>query len=421
MALLRGWLFAFAVVSTCSLARAADWSIEDGAAQGFANAEWSALTSGDDLSKNVLLRSDARLRLQRGGDALILGPNGEMKLEADGLVRVFKGALSATFEPTPTPLLVMTTYAEIATRGATLGVVAEPYGATVAVRQGTVEIRELTTRDTVQLNAGEVLHVRAGRIGAPEAAAFDEPAMAAADGAPGDAQILPSPVRNRVVSRMDALDLVPTGAIGPPERADARPPETQRVPDRAGRADDPLSAALAARSRRMVTEEPEAKIAPWDSRFQWTQIEDGEVRLKPLLQVISELDKAQTATFWVAVLLLALVWGAVAARTSEGEEPNLPYNAALTALALAVAVWLRDSYLRDHVAAEPFMTMALLLGAPLLALRGAGLVQQLFVAGPQVPARTIHTAPVRGTVMSSTYVASASATAARTEATTEGD
>jgi hypothetical protein len=402
MMLHRVWLAALAVFCMCGAARA-DWTIAslDGAARGFAQGEWSVLSSGEALSGDILVRSDARLRLAHGGDAFVLGPNGEIKLDGDddAILRVFKGALGATVAATHKPFLVMTSYAEIATEGATLGVVIEPYGATIAVRSGSVEVTELTSRNTAQVKAGEIFRVRAGQVGAPEPATGDEPAMAAADGAPGDAKPAPAPARKRAATEIKTLDLIPTGAIRAPDRADALPAEaTAGAPREVSRTvrivdADPLAAAAEARIGREMFSDSNLEVAPWDPHFKWTEDEGGTVRLKPLWRVVAALDGPQATKFWFLAFLTCLFWGAYAAEIMDERGFGLIGSMALIAFAFAGAMLARDAFFRADVALEPILSVGLAVCAMLFVLLGGLLAKQSFPRAAQAVARTIQTAP----------------------------
>ena len=153
-------------------ARAAEWSLValDGDARSFVYGEWKALRLSDAVARDHDVESQGRLSVTRDGDALDFAPGSKLRLEGETyvLVRLFEGSLDATIKPNKArPFLLMTTFAQVTTEGATFDVTTEPFGAVVAVREGEVEVTDLTTRVRVEVKQGQFLHLRAAERNRP--------------------------------------------------------------------------------------------------------------------------------------------------------------------------------------------------------------------------------------------------------------
>lgn len=98
--------------------------------------------------------------------------------------------------------------------------------------------------------------------------------------------------------------------------------------------------------------------------------------------------------------MICLMAGFWSAERKQGLNFGPFGESALVALSLAVAVLARDSFLRDNVAAEPYMTIGLLCAAPWLALRGVGLTNLFAPAPTYIPPRALRYASSPASSMS---------------------
>jgi uncharacterized membrane protein YeaQ/YmgE (transglycosylase-associated protein family) len=354
-----------------SAALAVDWSLTalDGEARSFGLGEWTALRVGDAIARDGVVETHGRLLATRGGDALDFAPGAKLRLEGETyvLVRLFEGSLAATVEPDKArPFMVMTTFAQITTEGAAFGVTAEPFGATVAVREGAVEVTDLTTHATVEVKQGQVLHLRAGRAGGLAASGY--PALAATGDALADARAAPPP---EVLTKILALDHLSTGAIRPAARGDERLAEEalQRLRDEKRKAGlgkaDPRTFAIAAAITRELLTGFEYEPEPWDDSFQWTTVENGEVRLKPLWKIFLHLEAPESYEFWLLAFMVCLLLGALAKAITDKSGFGVFGSTVLVMLAFALAILVRDLFFRNgaNLSVEPYLTVVMMLTA----------------------------------------------------------
>jgi len=368
-----------AVLLACGLngaARAAEWSLSalEGDARSFVNGEWTALRAGDAIARDHLVESRGRLHVTQGGDTLDVAPGAKLRLEGETyrLVRLFEGSLGVTVEPDKArPFLLMTTFAQITTEGAGFDVTAEPFGATVAVREGVVEVTDLTNRALVDVKQGEILHLRAGRTNAPALAAAGNSATA-----PTAPKPAPTP---EALTKISALDHLSTGAIRPAARGDARLADEalERLRDEKRKANlgkaDPRTFAVAAAITRELLEGVKYEPEPWDDSFQWTEVENGELRLKPLWKIFAHLAAPESYEFWFLTFTLCLLLGALATTITEKSGFGVFGSTMLVILAFALAILVRDLLFRHgaNISIEPYMTVGMMIAAmPALLLGG---------------------------------------------------
>ena len=393
---LRGIILTFlcAILGVGS-ANARDWRIDEvaGTARAFAAGEWAPLQSGSTLTPNAIVQTegDSRIRLASAGATLDVPADAKFRIdgEASPLVRLFDGGLGVEASAS---LVVMTTYAAAETADASFAVVAETYGATVTVRRGYVTVTDLTTRKAVLLHDGQILRLHPGQPTLTLSALIDQPALTTAQSAASgrfDAENLPT--------KIALVDKTPTGALRPDAaasaiaalRANASPKgggasarlaeeaadavHEERRKAKLGKA-DPRAVAAAARITRELFQDIDAEVEPWDDSFQWTQVENGELRLKRVWQVVLALGGAQSMEFWFLAFVSCLFLGAISNAIMEKSGFGLAGTTLLVMAAFATALLIRDAFFRagGNLALEPFLSIGMMLSAmTLILLSGA--------------------------------------------------
>ena len=382
---LAALLFAF-----CSpgAAQTSDWSIGalEGDARGFVMGAWKPLHAGEPLARNHVVETLGRLRVASGGDLLDFAPGSKLQLEGESyaLVRLIQGAVEATVEAKPgRPFMVMTTFAQVATSGAAFSVVTQAYGATVVVRDGSVSVTDLTDRTTVEVKQGETLHLRAGRGAAPVATGVPISATPADLKAAAPA---PAPVDPELANKILSLDHLSTGAIRPLTKAEAQMTddavEKLRQEKRKlnlAKPDPRAVAAVQAIERELLTGfqyEPE----PWEDNFRWTEVEDGEVKLKPLWKVFARLEAPEAYEFWLLVCTSCLLLGLLATAITAKSGFGVLGSTTLVALGFALAILARDLWFRGgaNVGIEPYLTLCMMLATMTAFLLGGVSVRHRF-------------------------------------------
>ena len=372
----------------CHAAFAEDWKVQslDGSVRAFANAEWTHPAVGAPLPKAALLQTDGDgvALIARGDDKLSVDPESKIRIEgaepSQTLVRVFQGVLGAAETAgAGKRFLVMTTHASFDAKGAVFGVATDAAGTTLTVRKGLVSATDLVTRKTVDVTDGEVFRAR-GRAGAPSNPAANDPvaaaAKAAASRASGDA---PGAEASSAAPGADRLDRNATGAIKP-GAANAKTAEDaagavheERRKAKLGKADARTAAAVASIERDLA-EGVDVETEPWQDDFKWTQVESGEVRLKPIWRIILGLSGAEAYEFWALFLLISLMLGGVTNAVLKEAGFGAVLNGVVVILAFATAILVRDAFFRggDNVSLEPYLSVGMMLGAmPALLLSGA--------------------------------------------------
>ena len=393
---LRGFILTLiCVIFAASAAKAQDWRIAEiaGTARVFASGEWASLHSGASLEPNAIVQtdSDGRLRLASAEIALDVAENAKFRIdgEASPLLRLFDGGLGVDASA---PVVVMTTYAAAETADADFALVAEPYGSTVAVRRGLVKVTDLTTRKTVELRDGQILKLRAGQAAVALTAPAGPQALATAQSVAAGRMGAEPPQ-----TKIALLDRTSTGAIRPDAAANAIAALRASAPARSGAASarlaeeaadavheergkaklgkaDPRAVAAAARISRELFRDIDVEVEPWDDSFQWTEVERGELRLKPIWRVMGALEGAQSVEFWFLVFVACLFLGAIANAIMERSGFGLVGTTLLVMAAFATALLIRDLFFRAgaNLAIEPFLSLGMMLSAmTLLLLSGA--------------------------------------------------
>jgi hypothetical protein len=394
--LAMSWLRIFAallcITLTSHAASASDWTIVAlrGAGRAFADGEWTALHVGDTLPRGGELRTEAGARLLAGGDGDILSvaPGARFDVEADAdrsLVRVFDGEIQvAERDERDKRFIVMTSAAALVAKGAEFGVVADSNGAVVTVRRGLVLATDLATRQTIEIRAGQTYRARLGHAQTVEITAGADPAPRAPEGAAAgsaaDGTASPAGASTSAEAKAGELDRVATGAIPAGAKGDARLAEEaadavheQRRKAKLGKA-DPRAVAAAERIESELFRDIDVETEPWDDDFQWTEMEHGEVRLKPITRIVLGLKGAESFEFWVLSLLVCLILGGLANAVLQETGFGPLFNATLVMTAFAAAIVLRDLYCRagSNLALEPFMSMGMMMTAmPVMLLSGA--------------------------------------------------
>jgi hypothetical protein len=379
MALRAALLALLWLISTSLPAAAQDWAINslDGSARIFARGEWAPANVGDPIIPAVLIETEGRMRLARGAQSLDLGAGARIRIENEdaALVRAFEGALGATVDVgAGESFVVMTTYASIEARAAIFGLVAGRDGADLAVRDGAVRVTDLTNRRSFELRAGQSVRLRRGvaeaDIRSPEAG---DPAMAAApekpQGGGSDAAAAKSAA---------ALDPRSVGALGRADKADAKAnPQAvdavRALKDKKAKA-NPQDVATAVAVGRELFQDPEVELKPWDDSYQWTEVDDGVVRLKPISRVIAELHGAERYEFWLLVVFASLGLGGLAGFAMQSAGLGLTGNTLLVMTAFVAAILVRDLFFRDGalVEIEPYLSLGMMLAAmPAFLIAGA--------------------------------------------------
>jgi hypothetical protein len=382
------WMLAL----SAGAASAQDWSVVflQGAARAFTDGEWTALRVGDAAPKGGVLRTEvgSRLLIGREDDILSVAPLSKFDIEGDdarALVRVFDATIGVVEREAPGQrFIVMTSAAELVARGAEFGVVADAAGAAVSVRRGLVLATDLATRRTVEVRAGETFRVLLGRAGTVETTAKADPALKAAEdaagGGPGGAASLADAAASGDATS-SKLDRVPTGAL-PGDGAKADPALVESAADavheqrrraKLGKA-DPRAVAAVQSIESDLLQGIDVEAQPWDDDFEWTEMEDGQLRLKPISRIVLGLRGAERFEFWTLFVLVCLILGGVANAVLQETGFGSLFNALLVMTAFVAAVLVRDLFLRGgaNLALEPFLSMGMMMSAmPLLLLSGA--------------------------------------------------
>jgi hypothetical protein len=366
---------------TTVAATAEDWAVNslEGTARTFARGAWEQAKVGDQLTPDILVESAGRMRLARGPQSLSLGAGARIRIEHDdaSLVRAFEGALGATVDVgAGESFLVMTTFASIEARLAIFGLFAERDGADLAVRDGVVRVTDLITRRSFELRAGQSLRLHRGfgeaDIHAPKP---DDLALLAANASPAGKTRSDSEA-----AAAAALDRSSLGGVGPAGKAKGDPKADRDAVDAArdfkgkpGKASARDMATATAVTRELM-QDPEYEVDPLDDSYQWTQVEDGVVRLKPIWRVIADLHGAERYQFWIIVAFACLGLGGLAGFALQNAGLGLTGNTLLVMTAFAAAILVRDLFFRSggYIQSEPYLSLGLMLGAmPAFLLAGA--------------------------------------------------
>ena len=393
---LRGFILSFlCFLFAASAAQAEDWRIVEvaGTARAFAAGEWTPLQPGATLTPHAIVQTqdDSHVALARAGAALDVPAGAKFRVEGETspLLRLFDGGLGVEASA---PLAVMTTYAAVETEGAVFAVVAETYGTTIVVQRGLVKVTDLTIRKTVLLHDGQILRLRPGRALVALSGPADQPAIATAQSVAAgrlDAEALPT--------KIALVDKTPTGALRPDAAASAIAALRASAPAKNGAASahlaeeaadavheerrkaklgkaDPRAVAAAARITRELFQDIDVEVEPWDDSFQWTQVENGELRLKRVWQVVLALGGAQSMEFWFLAFVSCLFLGAISNAIMEKSGFGLAGGTLMVMAAFATALLIRDAFFRAgaNLALEPFLSIGMMLCAmTLLLLSGA--------------------------------------------------
>ena len=377
----RLWLALCCLILTSVAASAEDWTVStlDGAARTFARGDWAQVSVGDQLTPDILIESAGRMRLARGGQSLSLGAGARIRIEHDdaSLVRAFEGALGATVDVgAGESLLVMTTFASIEARLAIFGLFAERDGADLVVRDGVVRVNDLIARRSFELHAGQSLRLARGfseaDIHAPKP---DDPALLAANASPA------GKTRTEAeAAAAAALDRSSLGGVGPGGKAKGDPKADQDAVNAAhdfkgkpGKANAHDMATATAVTRELMRD-PEYDVDPLDDSYQWTQVEDGVVRLKPIWRVIADLRGAERYEFWGLAVFACFCLGGLAGFALQNAGLGIAGNTLLVMTAFAAAILVRDLFFRSggFIQIEPFLSLGMMMGAmPAFLLAGA--------------------------------------------------
>ena len=380
------WLRTFAALLLFTLTAQATpspaWEIFSlhGGARAFIGGEWATLDVADTPAYGAEIRTgaDGHLALGRAGDILTAAPLAKFDLEGDEtrvLTRIFEGEIAITATERPGErFLIMTSAASLLVKGAQLGVVADASSVVVSVRQGLVLATDLATRRTVEVRAGETYRAQVGAAGTVEKTPTGDAALKVAeDAAAGHA--------SDSAGSTDPLDRVPTGTLsGGAARGDAKLAEDaaaavheQRRKAKLGKA-DPRAVAAVRSIERDLLQGIDVEAEPWDDDFQWTEMEDGEVRLKPISRIVFGLHGAERFEFWVLFVLVCVILGGLTNAVLQETGFGSLSNALLVMTAFAAAILARDLFFRAgaNLTLEPFLSMGMMMAAmPVLLLSGA--------------------------------------------------
>jgi hypothetical protein len=177
-----------------------------------------------------------------------------------------------------------------------------------------------------------------------------------------------------------ALDRSSLGGVGPAGKAKGDPKADRDAVDAArdfkgkpGKASARDMATATAVTRELM-QDPEYEVDPLDDSYQWTQVEDGVVRLKPIWRVIADLHGAERYQFWIIVAFACLGLGGLAGFALQNAGLGLTGNTLLVMTAFAAAILVRDLFFRSggYIQSEPYLSLGLMLGAmPAFLLAGA--------------------------------------------------
>ncbi len=368
-------------------ASAQDWTLVEGSARAFASAEWTQPMVGAPLPKAALLQTEADggALVARGDDRLRLNPRSKIRIEgddpADALVRVFEGVVGATESAAVGKhFVVMTSFASFAAKGAVFGVATDAAGTTLTVRRGLVSATDFATQTTVDVTDGQTFRALRGRAGTVQAApGATDPAALAAKEAAGRAAPGQEASSGEAAAPAPGVDRNATGAIKPSagsakmaeDAAGAVHEEKRKA--KLGKADARTAAAVQSIEKDLF-QDIDVEAEPWSDDFKWTQVEDGEIRLKPIWRIILGLSGAEAYEFWALFSLTCLMLGGLTNAVLKDAGFGAVLNGVLVMLAFAVAILVRDAFFRggDNISLEPFLSVGMMLGAmPALLLSGA--------------------------------------------------
>jgi hypothetical protein len=388
--IVRGLLAAFLwLLPISGAAWAEEWNVRsiEGGAKVFTMGAWDAPSVGANLRDNALLQttSDGRILLRRGADRIDLEPSTKLRVEGedpiDSIARTFEGAVGVGEAWSDGKrFLVMTPQASIQAKGAIFGVVADARAMTVAVQQGLVSVTDLATQKTVDVKEGEFFRVMSGPAGATETPPKSDPASAAAKDAAARIAALGPPERD--ANQSGDIDPKAVGAIkdGSGEKADSKMAEDaadavhqEKRKARLGKG-DPRAVAAVRQIESDLMEGVDVDAEPLDHDFKWTEVEDGELRLKPLSRIIFGLGRSEALKFWGIWFAACISLGMLTSSLMKDAGVGAGMNTLLIMLAFATAILVRDAFFRAgaNLEIEPFLSIGMMLGAmPLLLLGGA--------------------------------------------------
>jgi hypothetical protein len=378
------------LLSGLRAASAEDWSIQnvDGGVSMFTGGEWSPPLVGTNLPGNAVLqtKSDGRILVIRGADRIDLAPSSKLRVEGenpiDSIARVFEGAIGVGEAASlGKRFMVVTPDASVQAKGAVFGVVTDARATTVAVVGGLVTVMNFATQKTVDVTDGQVLRILHGPAGIQDAPPQDDPASLAAREA---AARLDPNAKTATNSAATTADIDPK-TLGALKDSQHQASDAKMVEDAAAAAHeekrkaklgkaDPKAVAAVRQIESDLLQGIDVDAEPLDDNFQWTEVEDGKVRLKPLWRIILGLSGAEAYEFWALAVVVCTLLGALTSALMKDVGMGPILNTALVMLAFAVAILVRDAFFRgaSNIAIEPFLSMGMMLGAmPLLLLGGA--------------------------------------------------
>jgi hypothetical protein len=380
-----------------SAAWAEDWSVQnvEGAVSVFTGGEWSAPRVGTDLPANAVLQttSDGRILILRGADRIDLAPSTKLRVEGDNpidaIARQFEGVIGVGEAASlGKRFLVVTPDGSMQAKGAVFGVAVDARAPTVSVVRGLVTVTNFAGQNTVDVTDGQVFRILHGPAGIQDAAPPNDLASIAAKEAA--ARIASNGADGKDADKASVANAAKTGEIDPKSVGALK--DSQRQASDAKMAEDAAAAAHEERRKAKLGKADPKTVAavrqiesdllqgidvdsePLDDNFQWTEVEDGKVRLKPLWRVILGLSGGEAFEFWALWVVVCLLLGVFTSALMKDVGMGPILNTAIVMLAFAAAILVRDAFFREasNIAIEPFMSVGMMLGAmPLLLLGGA--------------------------------------------------
>jgi hypothetical protein len=367
-------------------AHAEDWRVQtvQGQARLFSAGAWSAAQPGALLPPGAIVETGdgGRALVLRDRDSIDVAAAAKIRIEGDDAltttVRDFAGVVGVSESAAENKrFLVMTAHASALAQGAVFGVVTDPHGTTITVASGLVSVTDLSRRSTVDLGPGQTARIRLGQAAALLAPAEADAASAAAHDAAARLQPGGPPIATETPGDPRALGALKSDAKGA-NQAKAVDQATAELHELRGKAKlgkgDPKTVAAVGRMAEELMRDVDVETDPWNDDFKWTEVENGELRLKPIHRVVLGLSGSEALQFWTLALMISFILGMLTKSILKEAGFGMAMNTGLVMLAFIVAVLIRDAFFRaqEFIAAEPFLSLGMMIGAmPLLLLSGA--------------------------------------------------
>jgi hypothetical protein len=370
-----------------------DWSVQnvEGAVSVFTGGEWSAPKVGAELPANTVLQtaSDGRILILRGADQIDLAPSTKLRVEGDNpidaIAREFEGVIGVGETASiGKRFLVVTPDASMQAKGAVFGVDVDARATTVSVVRGLVTVTNFAAQSRVDVTDGQVFRILRGPAGVQDTAPPNDLATTAAKEAAARVASAGADGKDAAASPRTTGEIDPK-AVGTVKDSQRQATDARMAEDAAAAAHeekrkaklgkaDPRTVAAVKQIESDLLQGIDVDTEPLDDNFQWTEVEDGKVRLKPLWRVILGLSGGEAYEFWALWIVVCMLLGVLTSALMKDVGMGPVLNTAIVMLAFAAAILVRDAFFREasNIAIEPFMSVGMMLGAmPLMLLGGA--------------------------------------------------